>query len=106
MTFAARALAHLTPDQLTELRKRLSERRRPGRRWSCTLGRRITITCAALRTNLTMRELAAVFQISKSTVHRIVSRVTAQLARLNATATPKPDRRSVLGCRRYVDSDP
>lgn len=93
MTIAARALAHLTPDHLARLRSLLAERRRPGRRWSCSLDRRITIACAALRTNLTVRELAAVFQISKSSVHRIMSRTTTRLAALTATTTRRPDRR-------------
>jgi hypothetical protein len=34
----------------------------------------------ALHTNLTFRELAVVFRISKSTAHRIVASITAQLA--------------------------
>lgn len=38
------------------------------------------ITCIALRTNLTLRELAAVVRVSKSTVHRIVAATTPQLA--------------------------
>jgi hypothetical protein len=40
------------------------------------------ITCAALRTNLTVRELAAAFAITKSTAHRVVSTMTPQLAAL------------------------
>ena len=45
------------------------------------------MACAALRTNLTMRELAAAFLISKSQVHRIVADLTPRLARLFATTT-------------------
>jgi hypothetical protein len=42
----------------------------------------VLIACAALRTNLTTRELAAVFQISKSAAHRIVATITPRLAAL------------------------
>jgi hypothetical protein len=37
-----------------------------GRPWSCSLRRRFLITCVALRTNLTLRELAVVVRISKN----------------------------------------
>jgi hypothetical protein len=40
------------------------------------------ITCAALRTNLTIREIAASFAISKSAAHRIVATMTPRLATL------------------------
>jgi hypothetical protein len=40
------------------------------------------VTCVALRTNLTIRELAAVFAISKSQAHRIVVDLTPRLAAL------------------------
>ena len=53
-----------------------------GRPWSCSLRRRVLIACAALRTNLTFRELAAVFQISHSCVHRIVASLVPRLAAL------------------------
>lgn len=52
---------------------------------------RVLVTCAALRTNLTIRELAAVVGFSKSTVHRIVAEMTPRLARL--LRAPPPDRR-------------
>jgi hypothetical protein len=42
----------------------------------------VLVACVALRTNLTVRELAAVFAISKSQAHRIVANVTARLAAL------------------------
>ena len=40
------------------------------------------IACVALRTNLTFRELPVVFQISKSSAHRIVATITPKLAAL------------------------
>ena len=48
--------------------------------------------CAALRTNLTLREVGALFGISKSTAHRIISTLTPQLAAL-AASNPLHDRR-------------
>jgi hypothetical protein len=62
--------------------------------WSRSLAHRILITCAALRTNLTMRELAASFAISKSAAHRIVSTMTPRLAALGAHNRPKDRRES------------
>jgi hypothetical protein len=52
------------------------------------------IACAALRTNLTMRELAACFAISKSTAHRIVSTMIPRLAALAAMDRPHDRRES------------
>jgi hypothetical protein len=42
----------------------------------------VLLVCAALRTNLTMRELGAIFGSSKSAAHRIVARLTPRLASL------------------------
>jgi hypothetical protein len=62
------------------------------------------IARAALRTNLTMRELGACFAVSKSTAHRIVSLMTPQIAALAAPPTaPRPTR--VVGRRRHADRD-
>lgn len=76
-------LAALTRRQLDALVTRL-EPPSPGRGrpWSCSLRRRVLIACAALRTNLTFRELAAVFQISRSCVHRIMASLVPRLAAL------------------------
>lgn len=52
---------------------------------------RVLVTCAALRTNLTLRELAAVVRLSTSTVHRIVADLTPRIARL--LSAPPLDRR-------------
>lgn len=60
---------------------RASEHRR-GHPWALPLGRRVLVTCVALRTNLTVRELAAVFAISKSQAHRILADLTPRLAAL------------------------
>lgn len=84
-------LAALDPRTLRRLLQRLRPERRRGRPWSRSLRQRVLITCVALRTNLTMRELAAAFQISKSTVHRIVASMTPRLAALQQD--PPRDRR-------------
>jgi hypothetical protein len=72
----------LTLDQLDNVvaRLRTTEPRR-GHGWAQPLERRVLVACVALRTNLTVRELAAV-AISKSQAHRIVANVTARLAAL------------------------
>lgn len=84
-------LAALTEPGLDRVVESLARQRSVGRPWSRSLRQRVLITCAALRTNLTFRELAAIFEISKSTAHRIVTTMTVQLAAL-AAATPR-DRR-------------
>jgi len=87
-------LAAITRRRLAAVIDRLPPERRCGRPWSCSLAHRILITCAALRTNLTMRELAASFAISKSAAHRIVSTMTPRLAALGAHNRPKDRRES------------
>lgn len=73
-------LAALTHRRLTAILRRLGPERGRGRPWSCSQMRRVLLACAALRTNLTLRELAASFGISKSSAHRIVSTMTVRLA--------------------------
>jgi Transposase DDE domain/Helix-turn-helix of DDE superfamily endonuclease len=74
----------LSSQQLAGLASRLRSTQQPrrGRDWALPLQRRVGLVCAALRTNLTLRELAAVFAISKSQVHRVVADLTPQLAAL------------------------
>ncbi|HUP08452.1 MAG TPA: helix-turn-helix domain-containing protein, partial [Caldimonas sp.] len=93
MTFSRlRVLAALSTRRLEILVQRLTRTPpRRGRPWSCSLRRRILIACAALRTNLTIRELAAVARLSKSAVHRIIATLTPRLAALDAA--PPTDRR-------------
>jgi hypothetical protein len=62
-------------------RLRPTERRR-GRRWALPLARRAVVGWVGLRTNLTIRELGAVFAISKSQAHRIIADLTRRLAAL------------------------
>jgi hypothetical protein len=77
-------LAALTRRRLAMVLDRLTAERRCGRPWSRSLRHRVLIACVALRTNLTIRELAAVFRISKSAAHRIVAAITPRLATLVA----------------------
>ena len=88
------ALAAITRRRLAVVIQRLPLERRCGRPWSCSLAQGILITCTALRTNLTMRELAASFAISKSAAHRIVSTMTPRLAALAAHDRPDDRRES------------
>ena len=85
------AIAHLTPMQLGAIVGELrASKHRRGRPWSQSLRRRVLIACVGLRTNLTMRELAAVFGISKSTAHRVLADITVRVA---ACLGPTTDRR-------------
>lgn len=87
-------LAAISRRRLASVLHRLPSEPRRGRPWSCSLAQRILITCAALRTNLTIRELAASFAISKSAAHRIVSTMTPRLASLGATNVRRDRRES------------
>jgi hypothetical protein len=82
ITSSRLVLAALDRRQLAAIIDRLPREPRRGRPWSCSLGRRVVVACAALRTNLTLRELAATFGISKSAAHRIVAGLTPVLAQL------------------------
>jgi hypothetical protein len=81
----AHLLTGLGSSQLEEVIRRLHlERRRPGRPWALSLERRVLITCTSLRTNVTVRELAAMFEISRSQAYRIVADLTERIAGLLA----------------------
>lgn len=90
----ALVLAAMTERHLAEAVTRVPDACRRGRPWSRTLRQRVLITCAALRSNLTLRELAACFAISKSTAHRIVSTMTPRIAALAALDRPHDRRES------------
>lgn len=76
---------------LRPLVRRLSTRPR-GRPCALTIRARLHLVCLALRTNLTIRELAALVGISKSQVHRILQSLVPRLAALFPPA--RVDRRS------------
>jgi hypothetical protein len=75
-------LAALSRRRLAAILRRLGPDPRRGRPWRRSFRDRVLITCAALRTNLTVRELAAVFQISKSAAHRVMTSLTPRLGAL------------------------
>jgi hypothetical protein len=87
-------LAAITHRRLEAVLHRLPPEPCRGRPWSSSLRRRVLITCAALRTNLTIRELAASFAISKSTAHRIIASLVPKLAALLEETRPRDRRES------------
>jgi hypothetical protein len=87
-------LAAITRRRLAAVLGRLAGKPRRGRPCSVSLRRRVLIACAALRTNLTVRELAASFAISKSMAHRIVQTFTPRLAALLDKTRPRDRRES------------
>src|SRR5689334_16391741 len=72
----------MTSAELTHVVDVLRLERFRGRPWASSLRRRVLVTCWYLRTNLTVRELATVFAISKSQAHRIIADMTPRLAAL------------------------
>jgi len=86
-------LASLDPLRLRWLLEHAPfERTQRGRPWSTSRQQRILITCAALRTNVTVRELAAMFGLSKSSAHRILATTTCLLAEIEAPSNVKSRR--------------
>ncbi len=65
---------------------------RRGRPWALPLRTRTILCAVALRTNLTIRQIAAIFGISKSQAHRVIADLTGRLAAL-LPATIDTDRR-------------
>jgi hypothetical protein len=66
----------------TVLRRLQASECHRGRPWSRSLRQRLLVVCTSLRTNLTVRELGAVFAMSKSQAHRILVAITPRLAAL------------------------
>src|SRR5205823_7074127 len=56
------------------------DRARKGRPWSLTLEDRILLVAAYWRTNLTLRQLAPLFGVSKSAANRIIGNLGPSLA--------------------------
>ncbi|MGQ5640797.1 MULTISPECIES: transposase [unclassified Streptomyces] len=65
---------------ITMLRREGADRTRPGRPWSLPLEDRVLLVAAYWRTNLTLRQLAPLFGISKSSADRIIDHTAPQLA--------------------------
>ena len=57
-----------------------------GRRWRLSLTDRVLLTVVYYRTNLTFRQVALLFGMSKSAVHRVVDRIAPLLALSPVTA--------------------
>jgi len=77
----------------TVVRRLRPSRRRRGRPWALPLERRVVVACTSLPTNLTVRELAAVFGISPAQVHRIVTDVVERMAAMQLAMHVPFDRR-------------
>ena len=96
-------LAGLSKPDLDELVRRIPADSRRGRPHACSLVQRILLTAVALRTNLTVRELAVMAGLAKSTLHRIVASITPRLAAVMSALHDRPLR---VGPRRDTHPDP
>ncbi|MFF4181008.1 transposase family protein [Streptomyces sp. NPDC001750] len=67
---------------VTALRREGADPVRKGRPWSLPLEDRVLLVAAYWRTNLTLRQLAPLFGVSKSAADRIVDRVEHAFARM------------------------
>ena len=65
---------------LTSLRREGADATRPGRPWPLPLEDRVLLVAAYWRTNLTLRQLAPLFGVSKSAADRIIDQLGPQLA--------------------------
>lgn len=85
-------LTGLTVPHIHHIVDQLDRGAGPGRPWALPLASRVVMATAALRTNLTVRQLAAVFDVSKSQAHRVIADLTPRLAGL-LDGTVDADRR-------------
>ncbi|MFH9734954.1 transposase [Streptomyces sp. NPDC017260] len=65
---------------LTALRREGADAARPGRSWSLSLEDRVLLVAAYWRTNLTLRQLAPLFGVSKSAADRVIAHLGPKLA--------------------------
>ena len=89
-----RALTGLSGTQLGELVARLCARRpdhRLGRPWALGFPDRVLLDSVHWRTNLQVRQLAALFSVSKSACDRVISDLAPHVAAL--LGPPPADRR-------------
>lgn len=63
-----------------QLRRQGADTPRPGRPWSLTLEDRVLLVATYWRTNLTLRQLAPLFGVSKSAADRIIDHTAPLLA--------------------------
>ncbi|MDQ3370635.1 MAG: transposase family protein [Myxococcota bacterium] len=100
------SLAGLTRDRFERVMAHLPAELARGRPWSLPRPARVLLACVALRTNLTMRELAALFATSPSTAHRVVVAMTMTPRLAAGAAAVNRDRRWGVGRRRHAHSHP
>ncbi|MFI1285198.1 transposase [Streptomyces sp. NPDC020858] len=81
---------------MTLLRREGADAVRPGRPWSLPLEDRVLLVAAYWRTNLTLRQIAPLFGVSKSAADRIIDHIGPLLAL-------KPRRRFAKGTILIVD---
>jgi hypothetical protein len=62
-----------------------------GRRWGLSLAERVLLTTVYYRTNLTFRQIALLFGISKSAANRVVAQVAPLLVLPDGSVPPSPD---------------
>ena len=62
-----------------------------GRRWGLSLADRVLLTTVYYRTNLTFRQIALLFGISKSAANRVVEQVAPLLVLPEGSVPPSPD---------------
>jgi Transposase DDE domain/Helix-turn-helix of DDE superfamily endonuclease len=74
------------------VRRRGADVRRPGRPWGLPLEDRVLLVAAYWRTNLTMRQLAPLFGISKSAADRLIDHLAPYLALAPVRAPHGPRR--------------
>ncbi|WP_432505625.1 transposase family protein [Kineococcus arenarius] len=89
-----RALAELT-GRIANSTSTSPQRRQRGRPRTLPPAQRILLIAAALRTNLTTRQLAAVFDLTRSMVQRVVTDITPRLAALDLAGPTAHGRRCV-----------
>ncbi|MBF9073905.1 transposase [Streptacidiphilus fuscans] len=65
---------------ITVLHREGAQAVRPGRPWSLPLEDRVLLVAAYWRTNLTLRQLAPLFGVSRSAAHRIIDHIGPLLA--------------------------
>lgn len=65
---------------VTAMRSKSTDQMRKGRPWRLTLEDRILLVAAYWRTNLTLRQLAPLFGVSKSAANRIIGQLGPSLA--------------------------
>src|ERR671917_1053316 len=86
--------AGLSPRQfnklITALRREGADPVRKGRPWSLPLEDRVLLVAAYWRTNLTMRQLAPLFGVSKSAADRVIDHLAPLLA-LQPMRRPRRD---------------